>query len=192
MQAWHPPSTDTQEYAVNVRLASSRSVTFIALATLACTGLLHLANSKVHAQEPASDAGGAPISAIHDKIELAQIRLSIRLQEVQVAKTERRLLGPGADGAAETLKAKEQELLALEKHLSHVKRLYEEGLVSSTQIQGAEVMRHAKAAEISAYKTTSADWADKIAVHDEKIKLLELRAELAKVKLDQLKRHLRK
>lgn len=170
----------------------SRSVAFITLATLAYTGLFHASIPSVHSQEVASDASGASTPSIHDKIEVAQIRLAIRLQEVQIAKAERRLLVPGADGAAEVIKAKEQELLVAEKELSQLKGLQEQGLVTMARIQEAEAKRLATVAQIAGYRSNSAAWADKIAVHDEKTKLLELRADLAKARLDQLKRHLKK
>jgi len=174
---------------MNSRSTLLRTVVFTTIATLAYLGSSAIPN--VHAQDPASDASGVPTSSVQDKIELAQIRFAIRLQEVQVAKVERRLLGRGTEDADEMLRAKEKELLALENALSRVKALYEQGDVALERVQQAEVMRNAKVAELTACRSSNAAFADKIAVHDEKIKLLELRAELAKARLNQLKRQLK-
>lgn len=176
---------------MNFRPTLSLSVVFITLAALAYAGSFYSAIPNVHAQERASDATVAPISSVHDKIELAQIRLAIRLQEVQVAKAERRMLRQGTNGADETLKSKEQELLAVEKELSQLKDLQDKGVVALVKVQAAEAKHLASVAQVTAYRSTSAAYADKITVHDEKIKLLELRAELAKARLDQLKRQLK-
>ena len=180
---------------MNFRPTLSISVAFITLATLANIGSSQNAIPNVHAQEPASDASGTPTFSLQDKIELARIRLAIRLQEVQVAKAERPLLDPNADVANETLKAKEQELLAVETQLLRLKDLQKEGVVALEKVQEAEIRRLATAAQVEAYRSSSAAYsaayAHKIAVHDEKLKLLELRAQLAKTRFDQLKRQLK-
>ena len=178
---------------MSFRQPLSLPVVVIALAALACIGSSFFAIPNVRAQELVlvSDATGATTASIQDKIELAQIRLAIRLQEVQVAKAERRLLGAGAEGAVKTLKSKEQELLAREKDLLHLKDLQEKGLVALEKVQQAEQQYLAAAALVTTYRSSGDSYADKLAVHDEKIKLLELRAELARARLNQLKRQLK-
>lgn len=166
-------------------------VVLITLAASAYLGWSHSAMSIAHAQELPSDVSRVETSSIQDKFKLAQIRLAIRLQEVQVAIAERRLLGPGTEHAAERLASAERDLLKSAKELSQLRGRQEKAGVASEEIQAAEMTRQSMAAQVKAYKSASAAHADKIAVHDEKIKLLELRAELAKSRLDQLKRQLK-
>lgn len=170
------------------RLNVSLPVLLIAFAALAHFGSFQSAIPSVHAQEPAADASEKLTASLRDKIELAQIRLAIRLQMVEVAKAERQLMGPSTEGPVTMLDAKKQELRAVENELGRLKNLYSNNLVSSAKLEQAEAQRMAARAEIAAYESTIAGHADKVAVHDEKIKLLELRAKLCKAKLDQLKR----
>jgi hypothetical protein len=68
--------------------------------------------------------------------------------------------------------------------------LKEEGLVSEERIQAAEAARRAAESEVAVRRANSTANNDKLAVYDEKIKVLVLRSELAEARLDQLKRRL--
>lgn len=176
---------------MSFRPAFTLSLVFIAAASSACLAWPHSSTPSVSAQEPAAGESGASGSSIEDKVELAEIHVAIRLQEVEVAKAERRLLVRGAEGASEMLKAKEQELIVAETQYSRLKEFHAQGNAALERLQDAEVKRLTAAAEVATCRSNIAAHDGTISVHDEKIKLLELRARLAQTKLDQLKRQLR-
>jgi multidrug resistance efflux pump len=143
----------------------------------------------VSAQETASDVSQTRMRAIQGKIQLAEIRLAIRLQEVEVAKAERRLVATVAGRAAEMMEV-QQKLAKTTNELTRLTKLKEEGLVSEERIKTAEAARRAAESEVAVRRANSTANSDKLAVCDEKIKVLVLRSELAKARLDQLKRRL--
>jgi hypothetical protein len=164
------------------------SFVFLAVATSAYVGWPHSSAPSVSAQESPAGVSGASDSSIQDKLELAQIRLAIRLQEVEIAKVERRLLVTGSDGANEALNAKEQELMIADTQYTRLKEFHELGNIALEKLQEAEAKRLTALAEVASCRSNIAAHREKLLVHDETIKLLELRAQLAQTKLDQLKR----
>jgi len=169
---------------VSLRQHSSLTIVAIAFAVLACSGTFHSAIPNIQAQEATTNAGVASKPSLQDRIEILKIRLAIRLQEVQVAKTERRLIARGTDNAAELLEAAEDKLLA------SLKERQDEESVDKVRIQAVESARRAAKNALVNYEENLSANADKLAVHDETIKLLELRAELTRTKLNQLQRRL--
>jgi len=140
------------------------------------------------AQETTVEANHASERVIHDKIELQEIRLAIRLQEVAVAKAERHLLAPTSARAAETREAAEQQLAAMDDELSRLKKLHKEKLVSDLKVEAAMQKRRSAEAKLAEYQSEVAARNGKLKLHDERIELLELRAKLCEARLNQLRR----
>ena len=176
---------------MNCRPSTSLFAALLLLAAFAYLGVSYPVASDVYAQEAAPDASQTTKRAIQDKIELVEIRLAIRLQEVEVAKAERRLVERAYGSAAQMMDA-EQKLAATENEISRLAKLQGEGLVSEAQVQALEAQRH-DAAELAASvrRRNAEDNLSKLAVHDEKIKVLELRAKLAEARRSQLTRRLK-
>jgi hypothetical protein len=85
------------------RPSRSMGAALFVLAAFVYLGASSPTTSDVSAQETASDVSQTRMRAIQDKIQLAEIRLAIRLQEVEVAKAERRLVATVAGRAVEMM-----------------------------------------------------------------------------------------
>jgi len=171
------------------RLSLSMCAALTSLAIFAYLGASYPATSDVYAEETTPEANKTRQRATQEKIELAEIRLAIRLQEVEVAKAERRMVAKVASSAAEMMDV-EQKFAATTDELMRLTKLKEEGLVSEAQVRAAEAKRHAAESQVAVRRAEITANDDKISVYDEKIKVLELRSELAKTRLSQLKRRL--
>jgi hypothetical protein len=184
----------TQEPAMNLRPFSSLTIVAIAVGVIVCFGVFRPSIPNTQAQEVTTDASVAYDSSIQDRIELAEIRLAIRLQDVQLAKTERRLLIAPATNDAEMLRAAKQKLLAAENRIASLDQEFEKDVPVGqdlVRVQAAELDRQAAKNILAKLGSELSANNDKLTVHDERIKLLELRAKLAQTKLNQLKRRLK-
>ncbi|MEZ6064472.1 MAG: hypothetical protein R3B90_01915 [Planctomycetaceae bacterium] len=83
----------------------SLTTLLIALGAVALLGLSHSAIPQVSGQETALKSGGVSPCFIEGAVELAEIRIAIRVQVVEVAKAERRVLSASTDGRDDILRA---------------------------------------------------------------------------------------
>ena len=144
---------------------------------------------------PAQDATEATPSSteaaqwdLQDAIELAEIRYEIRMQEVAIAKAERRASAPGVEYALQQVEAAKQNLVMIEHHAERVRRLTEEGTVSVHDTHEAAAKLAQARAELVRAEAQVAHANQHEAVSDEKIKLLELKAKAVETKVSQLRR----
>lgn len=179
---------------MNLRPFSSLTIVAIAFGVIACFGVFRSSISNTQAQEVTTYASVASDSSIQDKIELAEIRIAIRLQDIQLAKTERRLLIAPATDDAEMLRAAKQKLLAAENRIASLNQEFENDVPVGqdlVRVQAAELDRQAEKKSLVKRESDLSAITAKATVHDERIKLSEPRAKLAQTKLNQLKRRLK-
>lgn len=171
------------------------SGTMVRIGLLAIIGAMAVPHACTIADEPKSQPATdkIPGATLEEKIELAEIRLAIRLQKVEVAKAERRLLvRPTRSATEDQLAASKAKLVSAESNLKRLKTLHQEAIIGKQQVQRAEAERRAAEAEYAAREAgLETDVSGQRAVQDERIKLLELRAKMAEARLNQLKSRLR-
>ncbi len=180
------------------------SGTMVRIGLLAIIVAMAVPHACTIADEPKSQPATNEIPGVtlEEKIELAEIRLAIRLQKVEVAKAERRLLvRPTRSATEDQLAASKAKLVSAESNLKRLKTLHQEAIIGEQQVQRAEAVRRAAEAEYAAREAEAeyaareagleTDVSGQRAVQDERIKLLELRAKMAEARLNQLKSRLR-
>lgn len=128
---------------------------------------------------------------LQDSIELAELELQIRLQEVEIAKAEQQQRETlGVEQARAELEAAEVELSISKQEADRIKRLSEKGLVSTEQLQNVEAGGALARMKRNRAKVTVEAGARTREVDVARIKLLELKAKVAATKLKQLQRQL--
>lgn len=178
---------------VSFRSTFSLKSALVTLSILVCLGTSDYAFPNALAQEAASVASGDTPPSLEDQIDLAEIRLAIRLQAVEFAKAERRILAPGPDGVFEMLiKDAEQKTLDAENEAFRLNEFRGRGGVTEREVQNAGGKALEAMFERENLKGILATTDDKLAAQDAKIELWELRVKLAKAKLNQLKRQLKR
>ena len=128
---------------------------------------------------------------LQDGIELAEIELEIRLQDIVIAKAEQQeRVMLSAERARADNEAAEAACMHAQQEAERVKTLAGKSVVSTAELQKVNANKSAASAMLHRARTAAKAAERSGAVGDARIKRLELEAKLAATKLKQLQRRL--
>ena len=113
--------------------------------------------------------------------EIAELRVTIRNQDVEVAVAERKVAESHSESGR--LEIAKKELAAAAAKLEGTIEAHNEGLVSEQGLRSAELEKSAKESELTAMMQRIATHDAQLAVHDAKIERLKLKADVAEWQL---------
>jgi len=173
---------------MKLRPTTYLGVTLAALLLLAFSITQSGAVSGLFAQEAEPVNSNDTPSSLEDEIELAEIRLAIKMQGIEVAKAERQVLTKGIESASTIRDAAEEKLKAIEQLSERNIQLYASSSISSSELQTTLARKLDARMQFESRNAEYTNLSANLAVHDAKSELLHLRVKLAIAQLNQLKR----
>jgi len=153
-------------------------------------GLIVLLGSVSLAADPVDADREAEIIALRNQIELAQIRVAIRRQDLRIAAAERELAAAEFNKSRLDQAIRQQE--SFEKMVETLKKAAADEEIDKARLQRAQFRLGAAKSQVIAVRTQYARHQQQLAIHEATLSKFEYRVQLAETKVRHLRQALKR